>query len=135
MKILSENISEFLEMLIRLQNDAQYYREEILRTEQLTMDYLHQLELETTSYHDRAKIASALRVARQQRRTAKDNLEISEPLLAFSDSERGKMLINVLREVLGKTRKAEKLVQNRAYMPRVLSAEEYHKKPKKAMTK
>lgn len=127
---LSEEIQNFLDLLTQIRSDAKYWQEALSRTEQLTMDYLHQLELEETGYHDRAKIAANLVIARRERRQAKNQLEISAPLLEFADSEQGKQLYNQLRQVLGATRKAEKLAANRSYMPRVLSAEEYYKNRK-----
>ena len=129
-RTLSEEIQSFLELIDHIRNDVHFWQEELTRTEQLTMDYLHQLELEETSYHDRAKIASSLMIARQQRREAKNQLEISARLLEFTESEQGKQLLNQLRQVLGATRKAEKLALNRSYMPRVLSNEEYFKNRK-----
>ena len=127
---LSEEIQHFLDLLTRIRSDTTFWQEELSRTEQLTMDYLHQLELEETGYHDRAKIASNLVNTRQERRQAKNQLEISAPLVQFADSEQGKQLYNQLRQVLGATRKAEKLAANRSYMPRVLPAEDYYKNRK-----
>ena len=126
----SEEIQRFLDFLAQIRKDADVWQDELLRTEQLTMDYLHLLELEETSYHDRAKIASSMMIARQQRRDAKNQLEISARLLEFTESEQGKHLLNQFRQVLGATRKAEKLAANRSYMPRVLSNEEYFKNRK-----
>lgn len=53
-------------------------------------------------------------------------------LLSFVKSDRGKVLIHQLREILGATRKAENLISNRSYAPRVLTQEEYdsHNKSK-----
>ena len=128
---LSENISKFLQLIQTVQENAAHSKDELVRTEQLSMDYLHQLELETTTYHDRAKIAAGLHTARQQRRDAKNTLEVTEPLLSFIESDRGKVLIHQLREILGATRKAEKLISNRSYAPRVLTQEEYYSSRRK----
>ena len=130
-KKLSEKISEFLQLIQTVQENASHSKDELVRTEQLSMDYLHQLELETSTYHDRAKIAAGLRTARQQRRDAKNTLEVIEPLLSFVESDRGKVLIHQLREILGATRKAEKLISNRSYTPRVLTQEEYYSSRRK----
>lgn len=46
---LSDKISEFLQMIQTVQENAVHSKDEIVRTEQLSMDYLHQLELETTT--------------------------------------------------------------------------------------
>ena len=98
-----------------------------LEMDRLQQDYLHQLELEATTYHDRAHIASMLKQCRTDRRIAKDQFMVSEPLVNYLKTERGKAMISQLREVMGQTRKAEKVAQNRAYAPRVMSQQEYYK--------
>lgn len=51
----------------------------------------------------------------------KDTAEILEPLVQFLDSDKGKNMMNLLREALGRTRKAEERMGNRVYHPRVLT--------------
>ncbi len=85
-----------------------------------TQDYLHKLELEGPKYKDRAKIATALQQTRVRRRLHKDMAETLRPLASFIESEKGKMLLNLLRETLGQTRKVEEKMENRVYIPRVL---------------
>ena len=101
--------------------DYSWSREQVHRTEQLTQDYLHKLELEDLDYRERAKLATRLRDCRQLRREHKDTAEILEPLVQFLESEKGKNMLNLLREALGKTRKAEERMENRVYRPRVLT--------------
>lgn len=45
---LSEQLSDFLTLLTQAQKDYSQCQEEIIRLDQLTQDYLHMLELQTT---------------------------------------------------------------------------------------
>jgi hypothetical protein len=83
--------------------------------ERLTQDYLHQLELGDLSYSERAKVATQLAKCRRLRRESKDTVEILDPFIEFIDSEKGKQTMNLMREALGKTRKAEGRMENRIY--------------------
>ena len=87
----------------------------------LTQDYLHMLELEGLNYNERAKVATRLSQCRQLRRESKDTVEILEPLISFLESDKGKNMINLLKETLGKTRKVEERMESRTYRYKVLS--------------
>jgi hypothetical protein len=73
--------------------------EEVNRLDRLTQDYLHKLELDELDYKERAKIATQL--------------------IQFLDSEKGRSLLNLMREVLGKTRKVEERMETRTYHYRI----------------
>ncbi len=120
----SLQISAFCQMLEEAQKDYAWSREETLRLDKLTQDYLHKLELENLDYGERAKVATSLAHCRRQRRACKDTAEILEPLVQFLESDRGKALYNLIREVLGKTRKVEERMETRVYFPRVLGQKE-----------
>ena len=122
---VSQQISNFLDFLTDATADYTYSREEVGRLEQLTQDYLHMLELQHGNYHQRAKVASALRQCRIERRYHKDCISILEPLVQCLASERGKLIVSQLQQTLGAVRKAERATQDRHYIPRILSAEEY----------
>lgn len=117
----SDTISAFLKLMEDVQRDYAYNGEQVDRINKLTQDYLHSLELDGLDYKGRAKIATRLSKARQERRAHKDMVEVLEPLVLFLESDKGKTLINLMREVLGKTRKAEGYLENRVYIPRVLN--------------
>lgn len=124
-KELSELLFDFLHLLAQVQEQTAEFLEKAQAFDCLQQDYLHQLELEQTNYHSRANIASKLRQCRIDRRDAKNYLEITEPLLTFLNSDRGKVLISQLREVAGRTKKVERTVQQRSYLPRVMEQKEY----------
>ncbi len=120
----SDSISAFCHLMEEAKLDHTWNYEEVNRMDRLTQDYLHKLELEDLNYRERAKVATALAKCRSQRRKYKDTVEILDPLVQFLDSEKGRNLMNLMREVLGKTRKVEKSMENRIYIPRILKEEE-----------
>ena len=120
---ITQILTDFCALLEKVPDEYQWNYDEVHRLDLLTQDYLHKLELEELSYAERAKIATALAKTRKSRRRCKDTASLLEPLAEFIRSQSGKILFNMTREVLGKTRKAEKLQENRAYIPRVLEPE------------
>ena len=120
----SETISGFISMMEGAKKDYEWNDAERQRLEKLTQDYLHSLELDGLNYKQRARIATQLARCRQKRREHKDMVIALEPLIAFLDSDKGRQMLNLLREVLGKTRKIEALMENRRYFRRVLDEPE-----------
>lgn len=117
-------LSDFINLVTEAQRDYQWNYEEVNRLDHLTQDYLHELELDGLDYRGRAKVATQLRNCRQLRRASKDTVEVLEPLMEFIDSEKGKHLLNLLRETLGKTRRVESYMENRSYRRKVLQDNE-----------
>lgn len=116
----SETISGFCKLMDDAQKDYAWNYDEVNRMDRLTQDYLHKLELEDLDYGERAKVATQLACCRKSRRECKDTVEILEPLVQFLDSEKGRNLMNLVREVLGKTRRVEERMETRVYVPRIL---------------
>lgn len=116
-------ITGFVNMMEDAQKDYAWNYEQVGILDRLTQDYLHKLELENLDYKERAKVATALANCRRQRRACKDTVEVLEPLVQFLESDKGKNLFNLVREVLGKTRKTEERMETRTYYPRVLGQE------------
>lgn len=119
----SQIIQEFCAFLEAAQKNYTWSFNQVHEMELITQDYLHQLELGCLNYKERAKVATKLAECRKSRREHKDTVHILEPLVQYLDSEKGKQLYNMLREVLGKTRKVEERMENRVYTPRVLDSE------------
>lgn len=111
----SANISGFCAMAENAKRDYEWNREEVNRLDRLTQDYLHMLELDGLDYKERAKVATKLSQCRQLRRNSKDTVEILEPFIMFLDSDKGKNMMNLVREALGKTRKVEERMTGRTY--------------------
>ena len=117
-------LSNFLNLIAEAQRDYQWNYDEVNRLDRLTQDYLHQLELDGLDYRGRAKVATQIKDCRQLRRASKDTVEVLEPLMEFINSDKGKNLLNLLRETLGKTRRAEQYMETRSYRRRVLQEDE-----------
>lgn len=117
-------LSNFLNLIVEAQRDYQWNYDEVNRLDRLTQDYLHQLELDGLDYRGRAKVATQIKDCRKLRRASKDTVEVLEPLMEFINSDKGKNLLNLLRETLGKTRRAEQYMETRSYRRRVLQEDE-----------
>ena len=107
-------------MMDRAKLDYRWNCDEVNRLDKLTQDYLHKLELDGLNYKERARVATSLARCRQERRESKDMATILEPLVQFLDSEKGRQIMSLMKEVLGKTRRVEKGMECRRYIPRVL---------------
>lgn len=116
----SKRISDVCKLMEKAQKDYEWSLNEICQMDKLTQDYLHKLELDDLDYRERAKIATKLRDCRRTRREHKDTAEVLEPLVQFLESDKGRNMLNLLRETLGKTRKTEERMKTRYYRPRVL---------------
>lgn len=117
-------LSDFINLVTEAQRDYQWNYDEVNRLDRLTQDYLHELELDGLDYRGRAKVATQLRDCRQLRRASKDTVEVLEPLMEFINSDKGKNLLNLLRETLGKTRRVEQYMESRNYRRKVLQDDE-----------
>lgn len=121
----SEQISAFLKFLERIEKDYAWALQEESKAESQTQDHLHQLELLEFSYHEQAKIAKQLKECRIRRRSMKDTILVCTPIVEFLESEKGKLLIAQLQQMLGKVRKEERRLEERTYTPKVLSKEDF----------
>lgn len=117
-------LSDFINLVTEAQRDYQWNYDEVNRLDRLTQDYLHELELDGLDYRGRAKVATQIKNCRQLRRASKDTVEVLEPLMDFINSDKGKNLLNLLRETLGKTRRVEQYMETRSYRRRVLQNDE-----------
>ena len=81
-----------------------------------TQDILHAMELDSLSYHYRARLSSALSAVRKKRRTAKDTAEIMKPVLEWKEKNRS--ALKSLETILGTVRTLEKDKDNRFYVKR-----------------
>ena len=113
-------IGELIELLENAKKDYYWNTDEVNRLNGLQQDYLHQLELDGLNYGERAKVATKLMKCRQDRRDSKDMVRVLDPLIKYLESDKGKNMLNLMKEVLGKTRRIEKEMEHRVYVPREL---------------
>lgn len=120
----SQIISDFCQMASDAIRDYEWNQAEVNRLDRLTQDYLHQLELKDEDCKARSRTATQLARCRKLRRESKDTVEILEPFVTFITSEKGKNVMNLMREALGKTRKVEERMTGRVYRYKVLQGDE-----------
>lgn len=113
-------IGELIELLENAKKDYYWNTDEVNRLNGLQQDFLHQLELDGLNYAERAKVATKLMKCRQDRRDSKDMVRVLDPLVKYLESDKGKNMLNLMKEVLGKTRRVEKEMEHRVYVPREL---------------
>lgn len=116
-------INDFCNMVANATQNYAWNKEEMNRLDKLTQDYLHKLELGGLDYKGRAKIATKLTQCRKLRRMSKDTIEVLEPFISFLESDKGKNMMNLMKDALGKTRKVEERMVNRTYRNKVLDTE------------
>lgn len=114
---ISESVDAFLTFLRECEQLYHMARAEEKEANDLTQDILHSLELEPHRYHEYAAMAKELHSVRQKRRIAKDAAQLTELVVAWMSENRG--VIKTLERLLGETRKEERQMSNRVYVPRV----------------
>lgn len=116
----SKNISDYLDFIEAARIDYNFCLEAMKKEEKITQDYLHQLELEDLTYHERGRIAVQLSENRKARRNYKDAVEELEPIINFFEDPQNISFIKRLTQLLGQVRKVESKHQNRFYIPKEL---------------
>ena len=112
----STHISDFLKFLREADTIYAIADRAQKESDNETQDILHSMELDSLSYHERARLSSALSAVRQNRRTAKDTAEIMKPVLEWKEKNRA--AVKSLETVLGTVRTIEKEKENRFYVKR-----------------
>lgn len=114
--------SKDLETVWSIFEDAEsHYRraqEEITYCDKKQQDLLHEMELVDHTYHEVGKLAKELIDIRRRRRTAKNTLDLLEPLVQWRKEQGNQASLNRLSIVLGKMRKTEEKQKNQVYYRR-----------------
>ena len=114
----SDSIKQFLDLCEDIHKKYKHYYELVGDCDKATSNYLHALELDNLTYAERAKLTTQEVKNRKLRRDAKDYVEEFQPLKDYLDTHDGRKLYNMLREVLGKTRKIETYHETRKFKKR-----------------
>ena len=101
-----DQLEGFLEFLRKAQRDYQIAAEEEREKEAATQDLQHSLELQENSYHALAKISKVMAQVRRERRKAKDQQQLLQPIVEWI--AQNTKVINSLEQLLGAVRRAEK---------------------------
>ena len=108
-------LSEFIKRVEECNNQNRIYKDIVYETEKKQNDIMHQIEL--GNYKDRGKWETELSHVLQERRIAKDMVDMTQPLCDWMNEN--KKQFNDLKQRLGKIRKAKEYRDKRAYFPRV----------------
>lgn len=119
----SQTLKMFLDFIEDAKSAYNYSLEAMKNEEHITQDYLHMLELDDLSYHERGKAATELAQNRRNRRKHKDAVEEYEPIVNFFEDPQNKMFVNKLSGLLGQVRKVENYHQRRFYIPKAVNNE------------
>lgn len=117
--MLSQEIRNIIASFEQAEKDYRYAYDQVGLLDKETQDILHSLELDPITKNERNRLATRLQKVRKQRRIHKDTVQCNEPIVTFLQSEKGRNMINLLKEVLGKTRKIEDVHENRTYKQKV----------------
>lgn len=117
MSTTSQGIETFLTFLRETERRYRIAEANEQEANDETQDLLHSIELEQHDDAEFAQLSRNLQRVRQQRRTAKDTMSETLPVLDWMDANR--QVIKGLEQLLGQVRKAEKNTENRIYTPRV----------------
>ena len=112
----SKDIEEFLNKINEAKKNLPLEETRIKGYENKTQDILHKFELETLSYHEKARTARDLAAVRQERRKSKDYVELITPIVVFYNNN--KRLFDHMTQLLGELRKIEKRHITRTYRQR-----------------
>jgi len=118
---LSEKIKSFISLCSEIRNSIDFASEAAKKKDDEILDLRHELELEKPTYPQRAKIATKMQRALQERRSYKDEVELHTPLATLIESAEGRTFFNQLNKVLGDTRRIEERHKNRTYRKRCVN--------------
>jgi hypothetical protein len=126
-KKTSLQLKECLDFIDNVKHDYEYSFALVGQLDkQYNMDLTHELELSPAK--DKNKIATKMRTNRLDRRYYKDIVEEFESIYQVITDEKYKKSIEMLRQALGKVRKAEEYHKDRTYYPRITKKNEIKKK-------
>ena len=113
---ISNGLENFLSLIREAEEINRMSCEEEQEQNNKQQDLLHYIELEHYDYHKCARLTKNLREVRRKRRIAKDNQDLVASLVEWAETN--KNIIKTLERVLGESRKKERHIENRFYIPR-----------------
>lgn len=120
----SEIISAFLKLLDDVPKEYKVACDFVNEKDKEAQDIMHEVELNQLKTNEKAKLMTELQNNRRERRYWKDKVDEYQPLNDYlNQSKELKNIINQLKQILGKVRKAEKYLEERTYKPRVRKKE------------
>lgn len=119
----SDAIQRTLASFDQAQKDHKWAYDQVGLLDKETQDILHSLEFDPITKNDRNRLATRLQRVRRERRKYKDIVQCNDPLVTFLQSDKGKNMVNLLKEALGKTRKVEDTQEIRTYKQKAIGGQ------------
>ena len=117
------NLSTEIEAVLKFFTDSKKIYEQATDDQsyydKLEQDLLHQLEIDDLSYHEVARVGLELRESREQRRNAKNTIEIYKTLYDLVGDGQFTHVVNRLKGIMGNVKNREVLVTKRKYTNKV----------------
>ncbi len=115
----SKQLEEFIGFVKECQETYQIAYSCVGDEDKRGQDLLHAIEFEANKY-DLHREALRLQESRRERRRNKDLVQMYEPIVQYFQGASGKKLLEELRQLLGRQRKAEQYVTgHREYRKRI----------------
>lgn len=112
----SETIAVFLNFLKEAEQDCNDAIRKEKQADQEIQDILHRLELHDDNYHDTATLALVARQVRRERRIARDEHTVTEPIMRWCHDNPG--FIKKLNTLADEVCRMERQLENRHYNER-----------------
>lgn len=107
----------YMDKLIKLYEDAQ---SQINTEQQITQDLLHAIEF-ADNCKEWYRLSTQLHYSRVRRRQYKNAVEVLEPVVKFLKSPDNKKCLDILRNIVGESRKIKSTLSDKTYHPRILN--------------
>ena len=121
--MVSDKVSDFTKAVDSAVKLHKVCYEKIGEMDKLHGDIVHAIELGTGGYKERARLATKLMECMRERRYWKNNLEDLQPIVDFVAEPQNKKAVDMLKQIIGRVRKAEAYHKDRKYYPRSMDAE------------
>lgn len=115
----SEILSAFIKLAESVKKEYESALDFVNEKDKELQDITHTAELNALTQNEKAKLMTELQKNRRDRRYWKNRVDEYQPFYTFqTESKEFKTLLEQLKQILGKVRKAENYLENRAYKPK-----------------
>lgn len=121
----SEILSAFIKLAESVKKEYESALDFVNEKDKELQDITHKAELNALTQNEKAKLMTELQKNRRDRRYWKNRVDEYQPFYTFqTESKEFKALLEQLKQILGKVRKAESYLENRAYKPKAKKNQE-----------
>lgn len=111
-------LEAFLNFIDVCKSEYRYAYDVVGEEDHRLQDLLHEMEF-AKDKAERNRVATKLQASRRLRRESKDIVKLNEEIVKFFDDKKNREILNCMRQLLGRQRKAEEYLNGeRIYKPR-----------------